>query len=929
MLLAERDRQLDYLRQLLAESAEGNGRIAIVSGPVGTGKTALLHVFSEYADDFGARLLTAVGSRAEQSLPFGVLRQLFYGAARSAEIFDRIPEVPAEVPAHVMDALSAILLDMAEQRPLLLSIDDFQYADEASLRSLLYLFRRLRSARVLVVLNETACSEPVHSLFRAECLCLPYCRRIWLTPLSRRGLTQVLQSQLGAQKAGEVAPAWHDVSGGNPALIHALLEDYELSARTTSDESSEEDLVVGTAFGQAMLNCLYRCEPRLLHVGRALAVAEESASPALVGRLIDMEPEAVEQAIGELNGVGLLERGRFRHPAAVLAVRGDLSPEARADLHLKTAQYLHDDGAPAESVAWHLVAAGRIADGRGVAILQEAAESLLADDRVELAAACLELAHRSCVSEGQQAEVLSMLARLDWRMNPSAVGRYLPQLAGAVRAGRLPGRHAAVLIRYLLWYGRFDEALATLKRLDGPAPDGAAGEQPDMEAAAELHFTRLWMSCSYPTLPVAIAPLAGQAGRPGISSLTVNSGIRAASALRSILTRGADSKSIIDVEKVLEGSRLTDETAGSLELALFGLIYADQLEKASYWCGVLTKETSAKQAPWWQAMLAAVRAEIAIRQGDLLSAKLQADLALTHVSPQSWGVAAGIPLAILVKASTAMGMYDEAASYLEQPVPDAMFQTRFGLHYLHARGHYYLAKGRFYAALEDFLTCGELMTRWGLDLPALVPWRTDAAEGYLHLGKQGEAERLLKEHLSVLGGTRSRTRGISLRLLAATSEPRRRPQLLTEAAEVLQECDDRFELARVLADLSHAYHALGDLNRARIMMRRAWHAAKECQAEMLCQELLPNLAKNNMDVPLAEPVSVDRMVTLTSAERRVAVLAARGRTNRDIAKELYVTVSTVEQHLTRVYRKLKVTRREGLPLRLSPSLADSSIGNRT
>jgi DNA-binding NarL/FixJ family response regulator len=113
------------------------------------------------------------------------------------------------------------------------------------------------------------------------------------------------------------------------------------------------------------------------------------------------------------------------------------------------------------------------------------------------------------------------------------------------------------------------------------------------------------------------------------------------------------------------------------------------------------------------------------------------------------------------------------------------------------------------------------------------------------------------------------------------------------------------------------------------MMRRAWHAAKECQAEMLCQELLPNLAKNNMDVPLAEPVSVDRMVTLTSAERRVAVLAARGRTNRDIAKELYVTVSTVEQHLTRVYRKLKVTRREGLPLRLSPSLADSSIGNRT
>ena len=308
-------------------------------------------------------------------------------------------------------------------------------------------------------------------------------------------------------------------------------------------------------------------------------------------------------------------------------------------------------------------------------------------------------------------------------------------------------------------------------------------------------------------------------------------------------------------------------------------------------------------------------AEIAIRQGDLLSAKCHADAALAHVSVQSWGVAVGVPLAALVKASTAMGMYDEAASYLDQPVADAMFQTRFGLHYLHARGHYYLAKGRFYAALDDFLTCGEMMTSWGIDLPALVAWRNDAAEGYLRLGRQAQAEKLVNEQLSMLGSTRSRTRGISLRLLAAASESRRRPQLLIEAAEVLQECDDRLKLARVFADLSQAYHGLGDMTRARTMLRRAWHAAKECRAEMLCQELLPNLAKNNIDAPL--PVSVDEITTLTSAERRVAVLAAQGRSNRDIAIELYVTISTVEQHLTRVYRKLKVTRREGLPLRLS------------
>jgi DNA-binding CsgD family transcriptional regulator len=247
------------------------------------------------------------------------------------------------------------------------------------------------------------------------------------------------------------------------------------------------------------------------------------------------------------------------------------------------------------------------------------------------------------------------------------------------------------------------------------------------------------------------------------------------------------------------------------------------------------------------------------------------------------------------------------------------------LHYLHSRGHYYLAIGRIYAALDDFLTCGELMTSWKTDLPALVAWRNDAAEGYLRLDMRAQAEKLLIEQLSMLGATRSRTRGISLRLLAAASEWSRRPQLLVEAAEVLQECDDRFELARVLVDLSQTYHALGDMAKARVMMRRAWYAAKECQAEILCQELLPSLAKHNIDVPLAASGSVEKITMLTNAERRVAVLAAQGRSNRDIAQELYVTVSTVEQHLTRVYRKLNVPRREGLPLRLLPGNQGSSV----
>jgi DNA-binding CsgD family transcriptional regulator len=933
MVLTERDRQLSYLRQLFAESASGSGRIAIVSGPVGTGKTALLNVFSEYATELGGRSLTAVGSRAEQTVPLGLLRQLFQSRVRSPELSERITAVLDEgtrflahseptsaasdqMPYQVMDDLSAIFFDLADQRPLLIGIDDLQYSDEASLQSLLYFFRRLGSAPILVVLNESMNSE-ANSLFKTECLSLPYCRRIRLTPISRDGVAEILDEHLGEQRGGDLAAAWYMVSGGNPVLIHALLEDCEMPARATLEESPEEDPVVGNAFSQAMMNCLYRCEPRLLRVCQALAVAGESGSPALVARVVGMEPEAASQAIDELNAAGLLERGRFRHPVAMLAVRGDLTPTTRAEMQLQMARCLHDDGAPATSIARQLVAAGQIADDWGIPILQEAAESLLSDDQVELSVACLELAHRSCADNEQQAIALSMLARAEWRVNPSVAGRNLPQLAAAVHGGHLRGRHAAALIRYLLWYGRIDEARGVLNRLEGSGPG-----QLDKETISELHYTRLWMSCSYPALPADIPPPANPAAIKSISPLAVTAGMRAASVLRNILAHGAEGKWIVGAEKVLEGSRLADATAEPLGTALFSLIYAEQLDKANYWCDVLMKEAGTRKAPWWQAMLAALRAEIAIRQGDLPSAKYHADAALTHVPMESWGVAVGVPLAILVKASTAMGRYDEAASYLDQSVTDEIFQTRFGLHYLHARGHFHLAKGRFYAALDDFLTCGELMTSWGIDLPALVPWRIDAAEGYLRLGKRAKAEELINEQLSMLGGIRSRTRGISLRLLAAASEPRWRPQFLVKAAEVLQECDDRFELARVFADLSQAYHALGDMARARKMMLRAWYAAKECQSEMLCQELLPNLAKNNINMPFVTSMSVDEITTLTSAERRVAVLAAQGQSNRDIAKELYVTVSTVEQHLTRVYRKLNVTRREGLPLRLLPSMAN-------
>ncbi|MEG9513475.1 helix-turn-helix transcriptional regulator [Saccharopolyspora indica] len=93
-----------------------------------------------------------------------------------------------------------------------------------------------------------------------------------------------------------------------------------------------------------------------------------------------------------------------------------------------------------------------------------------------------------------------------------------------------------------------------------------------------------------------------------------------------------------------------------------------------------------------------------------------------------------------------------------------------------------------------------------------------------------------------------------------------------------------------------------------MVTRRALHLATLCHAEQLTSEL----TVQQRPVAVADR-RAEGLESLSDAERRVAELASRGDTNREIARSLYITISTVEQHLTRVYRKLKVRRRVDLP----------------
>ncbi|RKN41171.1 helix-turn-helix transcriptional regulator [Streptomyces hoynatensis] len=947
--LAERAAQHARLGELLARAAAGSGRVALLSGPVGAGKTALLQAAGDLAAGRGFARLGAVCARAERDLPYGVLAQLCQGAgeaalpADAARLAARLPELAAgAAPARTAAALHALtraVLDRAARRPLLLAVDDVQHADAPSLDWLLGLLRRLDSARALLLLAEAPASPAAHSPLHDELSRRPHCHRLDLPPLTPGGVAELAAARLDPAAAGRFAAAAHPAGGGSPLLTHALLNDHLAAGQGTAPgeagEAAGESAGAagpGDHFRRAVLHCLHRCEPLVPAAARALAVLGHAATPALVGGLCGAAPEEASTALGTMAAAGLLDRGHFRHRAAAEAVLAELTPARRRQLHLAAARLLHEEGAPAERVAPHLVAAGSAGAAWAVPVLTAAADRALRAERIATAVDCLRLAAGACATAGQRARVTAQLARAERRLNPAAAARHLPPLAEALAAGHLAVGDGLALVGDLLWHGdaagaarAWDLTAAMTGEL---AREEARTGRPHPRAAPpwQTRATELWLACTHPGIAGRGAPARRE---PGPAGHTAGPWPKAVGALFDVLTGGqgepAAGAASARAEEVLEAARPSDGALWGPQAAataLLALTYADRLDAAAAWGDGLLAQDAAADTPVSGALFSAVRAEIALRAGDLPTACALAQAAFDRLPPAAWGTVAGLPLGTLVTAATRMGSHRAAAHHLEQPVPEAMFHSRYGLHYLHARGHHYLATGRHYAALADFLACGELMAGWGLDTPGLVPWRTSAAEAWLAQGgNRDEARRLINEQLARLGPHASRTRGAALRLLAATGRPPGRPALLSEATAILAEAGDRYELARALADLSAAHRALRDHRRAWSVARRAWHVAHACHATELCERLLPS--RTTIEAP-GRPPAGDGLASLTDAERRVAALAAAGYTNREIAGKLFITPSTIEQHLTRVYRKLNVKYRKDLPPELRADLAESA-----
>ncbi len=881
--------------ELLREQLPGadSGRLILVSGNVASGKTQLLGDFLAIAARDGVRTLNAAGAADEQTLACGIIDQLLIGpylpraaaeqAERIIEEFRGEPDV-TRIATHAVWRLAQVVLNLAREQPMVIVVDDVHLADGASVLLLQYLQRRLRSTRLTIVLSVRERTGPAR---RSTPFTGHAHHHIRLTPLTEHAVRELLGD------CDTLSSLVHELSAGIPMLADALIEDHF----TTGDIGGPAP----SAYSEALLSYLDRWDLPLREVAGSIAVYGATISAEDIAGLVGISTAVAEEANEALTGSGLVTDGCFRHALTESAALGGLSSEARASVHLRAAELKFQRAAPPKEVAAHLIAAGSGEAHWAMAVLRKAAEQAVTDDEADVARQCLELALASATADADKRSILGSLARCTWRKSPSAARLYLDSLLelpsdDLTQAG---GAEAAVVARELLWQG--DEA-GYRGRWQTEAGRVDAQTETGLRLAYEWWF--------------------GPAGTGFLGAPLENDPWRlTATALSGIWRRSGNDASTAAAERILSSCRLGDDSLETLMTAVLALVYANRMDEAETWWRSLKAEADRRGAVTWQAVLGGMWSGAVLRRGDASYAVELARHVLGLLPAHDWGVAIGDPLTTLLLAYTAAGEYDRAAEILAYHVPDAMGRTVAGIRYARARGQYHLATGQVLAAVSDFQECRRALAVLGDDLPVIAPWRADLAAANLRLGNADVARDLAAQQLELAAETDAYTRGLSLRVLALAGEPENRQQVLGQAAQKFTESGDRWEArrtSRMLGRLRQRHfavvsrdqtwrHGAGSLPPFRVPVADEVRGSR--QTDSAISTRLTATSRTERDSGGAEMIS--------AAEMRVAELAALGLTNQEISSSLFITVSTVEQHLTRVYRKLGIRSRTFLAERLS------------
>jgi DNA-binding CsgD family transcriptional regulator/tetratricopeptide (TPR) repeat protein len=936
--LLERDAELARLERILDAVSAGEGSVTVIAAPAGLGKTRLLAAAIDAARPVGVDPLVARASVLEGEFAFGVVRQLFEpgllagsdedrgellsGAARhAAAALDLDPEADlARDALTTIHGLYWLAANLSARGPLLLAVDDLQWADEPSLVWLAYLARRLASLPIGVIATVRtdgagAPEMPESSSEQGRAAVDQILGGDSVARLSPEGLTleavgAMIARDLGTTPDGPFIETCRERTRGNPFLLSELLAEVA-SEEIPPTESGIPELnrVVPRRVGETLRRHLARLSAPARQLADAIAVLGDGEELPAVAEFAGLPQDEAAGAAAELIHAQVLDDAselRFRHPLLRTAVEGEIPAPERGSRHGRAARLLAERRAGDQRVAAHLLLSpGGDGDPWAVEKLRAAARSARAQGAPAQATALLERALAEPPPTADRGAVLSELAWTELSsMQPTAGDR----LAAARELSGDPKERAelAIGVGIALYYvGRHAEAVDLLIA----AIDEAS-------SSADLHEARLNLE--------AVLSMAGRydlrteervRGRISELAETLDGASPAERLVQAIAAGQNPGPSADDLahstgleERALGALPLRDPAEGMGTVAMY--LHAGRPGAARSLVDRLITRARDEGSPLRYAMAVGARGVVEFDVGDLAAAESDLVEAVDAIDELGAAPLARAHSAFLVLVLAELGRPEDAERLLERyelagELPERMLLNPT----LFARGTLRAAQRRFDDAVSDFRELGRRQEAWGIKRPS-PPWRSACAVALVGAGDADSARALAAEELEIARvWDTPKAIAVATRAVALAGEGEGSVELLGESVTLLEDTPWRLDLARARVDLGAAQRREGMRRLGRESLARAMDEAHACGAVPLAERAAEELRASG-----ARPRrrAVSGLDALTPSERRVAELAAVGRTNREIAQELFVTMATVETHLTRVYRKLDLAGRAEL-----------------
>jgi DNA-binding CsgD family transcriptional regulator/tetratricopeptide (TPR) repeat protein len=903
--LRERDLELGTIDELCTRVRDRRSRRLLIQGPAGIGKSALLDAAVIRAQARGFLCLTAAAPQFGAQVAFAVAHQalgpLWPGTDPSADP----PAGDAAGPAVNLSELNAaaqIILDLAEEQPVLVCVDDVQWADPASLRWLVLLAQRLSGAGVGIVLGirsgDAALGGDLATLVddRGAIVVRP-------APLSPASAGELISEVLGAVLAPELVAACHRQTGGNPYLLNLLAGSLRQSGVGLTALTESQLAEIGArGVSDGVNRQLANLDPEGRRLAEAVAAVGDIGAITRLAQVAGLDVASAIDAAGRLKAVGLFRDGpvlELSHPLVAAAVRAQL-PAATLLSYVRDAADVLLGADQLEAAAALLLELPPQGDRANAETLVAAAGRALVRGAPDVAAGLLERALAEPPADERLVDVWAALGRAQvLGDDPRGVSSLERAVALADRADQV-AELALELAQALEKSNRYGDAVAALHAARARLADEAPELAEELEVSA-CHFAILSAADAADRFAQLEVWRQGRRARSEFAYRLVLKELTH----DALLAGGPAQETAALAQRALAGGTLLTRSLTHHACAAVDLAYAGQPAVArEHFRDEITQCRRRGDVIGWAAALV-LRGETHRLEGDMVATEVDTRTGIELLPHGERGPR--FMLRGLIEALATQGRTEEAAELLRAyeltgELP-AVIPTA-GL--LHARAMVRVQQGALNTALEDLLRAGEIAEAVGMCDPWCVPWRIAAAEILHELGEAAEARRLAdrQSELALRFGLEAAI-GSALRLQARVAGGERGHALLTEAVVRLERGTARLELARALIELGVAGLARGDLG-ARLELERGTRLAAELGAAPLADE-----GERRLLAAGTRPRRISRrgVQSLTAAEQRAARLAAEGLTNREIAGTLVLSEKTIETHLASTFRKLGIRSR--------------------